>query len=164
MAGTFTFIVWWRWPHTMRPSALVFSREFLSRPRPAQAWQKTLLVQNVLGFRLVDVFLGDNDDTGIDELLDLFLLDELFDGFNALFAHLVGTLNDDRRQRAVLDEVLKIFVTVEADGNDLASLAGLSKRAANTDRGRLVGAEDALQIRVGGQNVGVWFRAVAIWD
>lgn len=41
-------------------------------------------VKNVLGFRLFDIVLGDNNDAGIDELLDLFLVDELGNGLYAL--------------------------------------------------------------------------------
>ncbi len=74
---------------------------------------------------------------------------------HAEFAHLIGPLNGNHVERAVLDHFLQVLVVIsEANRLDLACLAGLLNGAAHADRRRLVGAEDADEVRIGGPNVG----------
>ncbi len=111
-------------------------------------------VENLLRFRLVDVVLVDHHHAGVDRLGHLLAAEDVGDGFDAEVAHLVRALHGDRLERAVLHELLQVIVAVEADGHHLAGLAGLHQRPAGADGGRLVGREEALEVRVRSQHVG----------
>ena len=51
------------------------------------------------------------------------------------------------------DEFLQVLVAVKADGDELAGFAGLLDGAGHADRRRFIGAENALEIGIGGENI-----------
>ena len=112
------------------------------------------LVEHVLGFRSIDVVLGHDDEAGVHLGGNRLLRDSSIIGsLDSQVAHVVGALNSNGLEGTVLDEALQDAIAVETNRHDLACESRLLDRAAHADGGRLVGAENAYQVRVGSEHV-----------
>ena len=99
----------------------------------------------------VEVVLGDDLDAGVDEGVNLLAAGDLRRGQRAELADLGRELGDRTAHRPVLDGLERIVRGVEA--HDHERLARRLGRVRRTQRHLVVGGEDALEVRVGGQQV-----------
>src|SRR5438132_7669168 len=107
-----------------------------------------LLVQQRRDVRVVDVRLVVVLEAGVDVLRERLTLEGVDRGLDAFEADADWVLGDRARLGPAADGVHLLLAGVVADDRDLSRLARLFHAVEHADRRSLIGAEDALEVRV----------------
>src|SRR5579875_3482809 len=109
--------------------------------------------QQLMDRRLIHVRLGGHDRASVDEVRHRLVFDQIHHLLHAQIADPERVLDDQRRHLALGQRAHLVGSVVKADHLHLADQPALEQGVDDADHPRLVGGEDALEVRMGGEDV-----------
>src|SRR5215217_3009079 len=110
----------------------------------------TSVVEDGCDLRIAYVRLVIVEEAGVDDLLELLALESLHGSLDCLVANVDRVLGDSARHETLLNRLLLLLAGIVADDDDFP--VHLPGSVDHADRRTFVGAEDALELRIGLEN------------